>query len=142
MAVLDQKVALVTGAKGGLGGFVTEAFLKAGALVSGVSRSIQGSDFSHPGFTAIPAELSSGEAARKVVEAVTARFGKVDILVHLVGGFAGGQPVHETEDSTLDSMFETNLKSAFHITRAVIPYMRNQRDGRILAIGSRAAVEP
>ena len=45
MAVLDQKVALITGAKGGLGGDVTKAFLQAGVTVAGVSRSIQSSDF-------------------------------------------------------------------------------------------------
>ena len=53
MPVLDQKVTLITGAKGGLGTFVTEAFLAAGATVVGVSRSIQESDFPNPRFTAI-----------------------------------------------------------------------------------------
>ena len=60
MNTLEGKVALVTGAKGGLGSFVTEAFLAAGAKVVGVSRSIQASDFGHPEFTAMAAELSSG----------------------------------------------------------------------------------
>ena len=70
------------------------------------------------------------------------KFGRIDILVHLVGGFAGGQPVHETDDATLDRMLDMNLKSAFHVVRAVLPHMRNRGGGRILAIGSRAAVEP
>ena len=60
MAVLDRKVALITGAKGGLGGDVTKAFLQAGATVAGVSRSIQSSDFPDARFTAFPAELSDG----------------------------------------------------------------------------------
>ena len=68
------KSTLVTGAKGGLGSFVTEAFLAAGAKVVGVSRSIQASDFSHPEFTAMAAELSSGEAARKLAEEVVRAF--------------------------------------------------------------------
>lgn len=51
------KVTLITGAKGGLGSFVTEAFLAAGAKVAGVSRSIQASDFPRLEFTALPAEL-------------------------------------------------------------------------------------
>jgi NAD(P)-dependent dehydrogenase (short-subunit alcohol dehydrogenase family) len=142
MAVFDQKVALITGAKGGLGGFVTEAFLEAGATVAGVSRSIQDSDFQNPRFKAIPAELSSVAAAGRVADDVVARFGKIDILVHLVGVFAGGQPVHQTDDATLDRMLDMNLKSAFYMACAVIPHMRNGGGGRILAIGSRAAVEP
>ena len=141
MAALDNKVALITGAKGGLGGYVTEAFLQAGAMVAGVSRSIQASDFADARFTAIAAELSDGEAARKVADDVAARLGRIDILVHLVGTFAGGQPVHETDDATLDRMLDLNLKSAFHMARAVIPHMRNGGGGRVLAIGSRAAVE-
>jgi NAD(P)-dependent dehydrogenase (short-subunit alcohol dehydrogenase family) len=142
MAVLDNKVALITGAKGGLGGFVTEAFLAAGATVAGVSRSIQQSDFPNPRFAAIPAELSSGETARRLADEVVARFGRIDALVHLVGGFAGGQPVHETDDATLEQMLEMNMKSAFYVLRAVIPHMRSSGGGRILAIGSRAAAEP
>src|SRR6185503_9354954 len=97
MPSLDQKIALITGAKGGVGGSVTEAFLSAGATVIGVSRSIQGSDFQHPQFVAMPAELSTGEAAHKLAAEVAAKFQKIDILVHLVGGFAGGKPVHETD---------------------------------------------
>ena len=55
MNTLEGKVTLITGAKGGLGAFITEAFLAAGAKVVGVSRSIHASDFPHPGFTAMPA---------------------------------------------------------------------------------------
>src|SRR5436309_13050349 len=142
MPVLDQKVALITGAKGGLGSYVTEAFLQAGATVAGVSRSIQASDFPNSRFVAMPAELSSGGAAQKVADDVAAKFQKIDILVHLMGGFAGGKPVHETDDATLDRMLDMNLKSAFYIARAVLPHMRTRGGGRILAIGSQAAVEP
>lgn len=142
MPLLDQRVALITGAKGGLGNYVTEAFLQAGATVIGVSRSIQASDFPNPRFVAMPAELSTGDAAGKLAGEVAAKFQKIDVLVHLVGGFAGGKPVHETDDDTFERMLEMNLKSAFVIARAVLPHMRTQGSGRIIAIGSRAAVEP
>ena len=110
MNALEGKVTLVTGAKGGLGSFVTEAFLAAGAKVVGVSRSIQASDFSHPEFTAMAAELSSGEAARKLAEEVVARFGRIDALVHVMGGFAGGKSVAETDDATFEKMLDLNLQ--------------------------------
>ena len=141
MPALDQKVALITGAKGGLGSFVTEAFLAAGATVVGVSRSIQPSDFPNPRFVAMPAELSSGEAARRLTAEIAAKFQRIDVLVHLVGTFAGDKAVAETDEETLDRMLDTNLKSAFHIASATLPFMRAQGGGRILAIGSRAAVE-
>ena len=65
---------MITGAKGGLGTAVTEAFLAAGAKVLGVSRSIQASDFAHAEFHAMPAELSSGDAARNLADTAIARF--------------------------------------------------------------------
>jgi NAD(P)-dependent dehydrogenase (short-subunit alcohol dehydrogenase family) len=76
MDPLDGRTALIAGAKGGLGSFVTEAFLAAGARVAGVSRSIRDSDFPHPRFAAVPADLTGGEAARKLVDDVVARFQK------------------------------------------------------------------
>jgi NAD(P)-dependent dehydrogenase (short-subunit alcohol dehydrogenase family) len=142
MITLDNKVVLITGAKGGLGNSVTHAFLDARATVIGVSRSIAASDFPHPGFVAMPAELSTGEAAQHLADQVIARLQRIDILVHLVGGFAGGKSVAETDDTTLDRMLDLNVRSAFFISRAVVPQMRRQGSGRILAIGSRVAVEP
>ena len=142
MPDLKDKVAIITGAKGGLGTYVTGAFLAADATVIGVSRSIQPSDFPQANFVAMPAELSTGDAASAVAHNVLARFRKIDILVHLMGGFAGGKPVAETDDATFDRMLEINLRSAFYMARAVIPLMRARGAGRIVAIGSRAAVEP
>ncbi len=142
MNTLEGKIALITGARGGLGSFVTEAFLAAGAKVVGVSRSIQAADFSHAEFTAMPAELSSGDAARKLTGDVVGRFGRIDALVHVMGGFAGGTSVAETDDATLEKMLDLNYRAAFFIARAVLPQMRRQGGGRILAVASRQAVEP
>src|ERR1700758_1068817 len=139
---MPEKTALVTGANGGLGTHVTKALLDAGFAVVGLAPKIQQSDFDHPNFTALPASLDGLGAAKKVADAVTVRFGKIDVLAHLVGGFAGGQTVAETDDATFQRMFDMNLNSAFHILRAVIPLMRTAGGGRIVAIGSRAAEDP
>lgn len=139
---LQDKVVLITGAKGGLGTYVTKAFLEIGAQVVGVSRSIKDSDFPNSRFAAVAAELSSGDAARAVADGVVSRFGRIDALVHLLGAFAGGHRVDETDDATLDQMFNLNFRSTFHILRAVIPHMRAQGSGSILAIGTRAALDP
>ena len=139
---LHERVVLVTGAKGGLGTFVTNSFLEAGARVIGVSRSIAASDFPNPNFSAISSEISSGDNARTLVGEVVAKCGRLDGLVHLVGAFAGGQSVAETDDATLDRMLNLNFRSAFYMIQSVLPRMREQGSGRILAIGSKAAVEP
>ena len=139
---LRSKIALIAGANGGLGKSVTQAFLDAGATVVGVSRNIRQADFNHPSFVAIAAELSSGNAAKKLVDQVAAKFGRIDVLAHLIGGFAGGRTVAETDDPTFESMLDVNLRSAFYVLRSVIPQMRRAGSGRIIAIGSRAAEDP
>lgn len=138
---MPEKTALVTGANGGLGTHVTNALLDTGFSVVGLAPKIRQSDFDHPNFTALAASLDSLDAAKKVVDTVIARLGKIDVLAHLVGGFAGGTTVADTDDATFQRMFDMNVNSAFHILRAVIPYMR-KTGGRIIAIGSRAAEDP
>ena len=139
---MTGKIALITGANGGLGTHVTKALLSAGATVVWLSPNIKQSDFDHPSFFALPAALDSLDAAKNAVATVITRYKKIDILAHLVGGFAGGQSIAETDDATFQRMFEMNVNSTFHILRAVLPHMRQAKSGRIIAIGSRAAEEP
>jgi NAD(P)-dependent dehydrogenase (short-subunit alcohol dehydrogenase family) len=138
---MDGRVVLITGAKGGLGSFVTERFLAAGATVVGTSRSIKQSDFPNPKFTAMPVDFSDAAAVQGLVNQIISKFGKIDVLAHIMGGFAAGA-VAETDDKTWKQMLDLNLISAFHALRAVLPAMRNAKYGRIVAVGSLAATEP
>ncbi|MGO9649986.1 MAG: SDR family NAD(P)-dependent oxidoreductase [Terriglobales bacterium] len=139
---MNNKIAVVTGANGGLGTFVTQALLDAGATVVGVSKDIRQSDFSSAAFTALPADLLTAAGATSMVASVVARFGRIDVLAHTVGGFAGGKSIAETDDATFQRMFDLNLNSTFYLLRAAIPALRRAGNGRIIAIGSRAALEP
>jgi len=139
---MKDKIVLVTGANGGLGSYVTRAFLEAGATVIGTSRKIAQSEFPSPNFTAIAAELSTGNGARVLMEQVLARFGKLDVLAHTVGAFAGGSSIADTDDATFQKMLDLNLNSVFYVLRAAVPLVRQSGSGRIIAIGSRAAVDP
>lgn len=82
---MKGKIVLVTGANGGLGTYVTQAFLDAGATVVGVSWKIQPSDFNSPAFTALPAEISTPAGAKTMVDSVIAQFGRLDVVAHTVG---------------------------------------------------------
>ena len=139
---MEGKVVLVTGANGGLGIYVTRAFLDAGATVIGTSRKIQQSDFNNANFTAVPAEISTSEGAKVLVDQIVERFGKLDVLAHTVGGFAGGQSIVDTDDVTFQRMLNLNLNCVFHILRAAVPPLRKTGNGRVIAVGSRAALEP
>lgn len=107
-----------------------------------MSRKIQQADFDSPGFTALAVEISSPAGAKEMVDRVLRQFGRIDVLAHTVGGFAGGQSVADTDDATFQQMMDINLNSTFNVLRAALPAMRKSRNGRIIAIGSRAALEP
>jgi NAD(P)-dependent dehydrogenase (short-subunit alcohol dehydrogenase family) len=139
---MKGKVTVVTGANGGLGNHVTQALLDAGATVVGVSRKIQPSEFNSPQFTALRAELSTTSGAKGIVDQVLGRFKKIDVLAHLVGGFDGGKSVADTDFAILQRMLDLNLTALFYMIQAVVPAMRQSGYGRIIAIGSRTAVEP
>jgi len=137
-----KRVVLITGAKGGLGSFISQAFLGTGATVVGASRSITPADFPEANFVPLPADFTKSTSANDAIQFVARRLGGLDVLVHVMGGFAGGRTVAETDDATWDQMRDLNLSSAFYTFRAAIPYLRKSGSGRIVAIGSLTAVEP
>jgi NAD(P)-dependent dehydrogenase (short-subunit alcohol dehydrogenase family) len=139
---MKDRVVLITGAKGGLGSFVTLRFLSAGAKVIGSSRSISQEDFPQSNFTPLAVDFRKPAAVRDAVESIVRRFGRLDVLVHVLGGFAGGQTVAETDDAVWEQMRDLNLTSAFYVLRAAIPHLKKSGNGRIVAIGSLTAVEP
>ena len=132
MGQFTGRVVLITGASGGLGTAVTQAFQDAGATVAAVSRT--GSEIS--------ADLTQSDEATRVVEAVRARFGRLDVLLHLAGAFEGGTPVAQTTDAVWNRMVDLNLNAAFYSVRAALAPMIEAGYGRIVAIGSKTAVEP
>jgi NAD(P)-dependent dehydrogenase (short-subunit alcohol dehydrogenase family) len=141
MSEFTGQVVMVTGANGGLGTAVVEAFLAAGATVAGVARSIAPRPDSEQ-FVAVRADLTSPDGAQRAVEETLQKARGIDALVHAMGGFAGGKPVEATDDAAWDNMMSLNLRSAFLIARAVLPGMIQARYGRIVAVGSRTGLEP
>jgi len=140
--MLDNKVVIITGASGGLGAVVTKAFLDAGARVAGVDRSAHSNNAAHPNLSHFAVALDNARAVDMLVRDVVNLYGKIDAVVHLVGGFAGGQRADETSDETWEKMIAINLRPAWVLSRAVLPMMREARRGAFIAIGSAAALEP
>ena len=118
---------------------MVKTFLDNGAAaLFGVARSWKRQGAEDVRFHPLEADVLQASDCRRVVEKAT----PIDVLVHLVGGFGGGKPVAEADDEMWEEMLNINLRSAVHIFRAVLPQMTKARRGRIVAVGSRAAVEP
>ena len=128
---------LVTGANGGLGSVVCQAYIRSGATVIAAARSWKQT----APYATISADLSTREGCDAMVQQAL-RSGPIGALVHLVGGFAGGSSVAETTDEVWDGLMNINLRTAFCAIRAVLSPMIAAGGGRIVAVGSRAAVEP
>ena len=141
---LKGQVALITGASGLLASGVIPLFRAAGVkLVLTCSSDdrlyqrypdLQG-DAAHLCLPA--ADLSNPHAVDALVSQALARFGRIDILVNIVGGWDAGKPIHETSVETWETMLRLNSTITFLMSRAVIPAMLTQRSGKIINIGAR-----
>ena len=146
---LAQRVALVTGGAGALGQAVTTRLLAGGAAVcvpvefaADADRLRQAVPDAERGRLALDTvDVTDLEAMTSLAASVVARHGRIDVLVTIVGGFAGGALV-ETDRATWDRMLAVNLTSTFVATRAVVPHMVTAGRGRIVTIASRAVVPP
>ena len=138
---LRGQVAVVTGASGGLGAHVVSALSAEGATVVAIDRASKDLPPSD-GVKRFAANLTSAEDVARVIREIVADAGRIDALTHVIGGFAGGSSVAETDDDTWQRMMNLNLNAAFYVLRAVVPVMREAGRGRIIAIGSRQAVQP
>jgi len=139
---LAGQVALVTGANGGLGTFVSDGLLAAGATVVGIARSIAAGEAHDSHFYPVSADLTDPQETRSLIARLGAQFQKIDVLVHVMGGFAGGASVPQIDDATWRKMMDLNLNAAFYVLREIVPVMREAGHGRIIVIGSRQAVQP
>ncbi len=144
---LSDRVVIVTGAAGNLGSAVARAFRAAGAKLVLVDRTADRLQRLFPDlvdspdyFLATSVDMTDAGAVEAMVEETVERFGRVDVLVNTVGGFRAGTPVHETSFETWDFLLDLNARTVFTASRAVIPYMLRERNGRIVNVAARAAL--
>lgn len=86
-------------------------------------------------------DATNPEAVNTLFKDVAEQWGAIHSLVSLVGGWAGGRDVEETDDVRLERMLDLNLRSAFYSVRAAVPYLKEADWGRIVLVGSRGAVD-
>jgi NAD(P)-dependent dehydrogenase (short-subunit alcohol dehydrogenase family) len=91
---------------------------------------------------ALAADLRKAAQAEAAVASVADRFGKVEILVHLVGGYHGGEPVIRTRDTEVAAMLSQHVWTTLNMVRAVVPHMTAGGWGRIVAVSAPLASAP
>lgn len=136
----QPRVVIVTGAAGNLGRAVAQAFAERGdrlVLVDvhadALQRAFGGDD---QGRLLMAANLLDAQQVAAIVDAALRRFGRIDVLCNIAGGFHMGEAVHETSDATWDSMFDLNARTLLRMAHAVVPHMLVQRSGKIVNVGA------
>jgi NAD(P)-dependent dehydrogenase (short-subunit alcohol dehydrogenase family) len=146
---LDGRVALIAGATGGLGGVVAASLARQGARLgllgtdaSRLDTLVSGLGVSPDQCLPIVADLREADATADAVEQVVSRFGTVDVLAQLVGGYAGGTPLVELDPDELRSMLEQHVWTTFNLARFVVPHMTAAGWGRVVAVTAAATESP
>jgi NAD(P)-dependent dehydrogenase (short-subunit alcohol dehydrogenase family) len=139
---MAERSVLITGGTGGLGAGVVAAFLAGGWRVVVPVR--PGSAGRLPsGVTAIEADITSAPDVGAAVEVAAGdAAAPLRAVVNLVGGYAGSGLVHETPVADFEAMLRINLRPAYLVTSAALPYLIAAGGGSLVYVSSRAAVAP
>jgi NAD(P)-dependent dehydrogenase (short-subunit alcohol dehydrogenase family) len=137
------KVAVVTGAFGVLGSSVARKFASLGARVALIDVAPQPSveltrEFGGRNLLLGGVDLSDFEATRKAMAATSMRFGGIDVLVNVAGGFRW-EKLEDGDVETWDQLYSMNLRTAVVSCKAALPAMLERPSGRIINIGAGAA---
>lgn len=147
--MFDGRVFVITGATGATGKAAARALAARGA-----SLALIGTDLSRLGVLAgdlnlpaarlltLTADLRNGPAVHSAAEAVTAKFGRLDGLIHLVGGWIGGKTTAETSVDDFESMLDQHGWTTFHLFREFGPRLAANRWGRVIVVSASSVPNP
>jgi NAD(P)-dependent dehydrogenase (short-subunit alcohol dehydrogenase family) len=143
-----EKTLVITGGTGGLGTALVRRLIHEDyrlaityLLPDEAEHFEQEFDIDEDRVLLVRVDATNAEAVNTFLKGVAERWGSIHGLVALVGGWAGGRDVEETDDVRFERMLDLNLRSAFYSVRAVVPYLVETGWGRIVTVGSRATVE-
>jgi len=141
----NGRTALITGGTGGLGSAVTQAFLDAGwrVVVPWVVEAELDRLDQHENLQLVRADLFDPASVAAVVEAATsAEDAPLKAVANLVGGFAAGGRIHETDIRDFENQLRLNLRPTYLVSQAALPHMIDAGGGAIVCVSSRAARQP
>ncbi len=146
---IQDRVVVISGATGGLGRVVARQFGKGGARLALFDRSLERleglvDELEIPGERRLLREVdvSSPEAVQEAAQAALEKFGRIDVLINLVGGWIGGKPLAEAAEEEVAGMLQQHLWTTFYLTQAFVPHMLENGWGRVMAVSSPTAFNP
>ena len=146
---MNNRVVVVTGATGVLGGLSARTFAEQGASLALLSTDQDkldalARDLNLPDDHILPhaVNLLDESAVQNAAKAVSAKFGRVDALVHLVGGWTGGKTIAESDADEFKFMLDQHAWTTIHLLRAFSPKLAENGWGRVIAVTSPLATNP
>lgn len=146
---IENRVAIIAGATGGLGRVVTRHLVERGVRLALLGRKLErlaqlGRELSLPEDRYLARAVALGDpgAAQAAADAVVEKFGRLDILLQLVGGWAGGKPVVEVAAEEVSNMLQQHLWTTFYLAQACVPHLVANQWGRVIVVSSPYASRP
>jgi NAD(P)-dependent dehydrogenase (short-subunit alcohol dehydrogenase family) len=139
------KVVLITGGTGALGRAVAQAFGTSNAttvvtyIIDGEREDVKAKIKTIAELVKV--DITKEDQAKKLVSHVINTYDRIDVLVNVVGGYLGGKAVAELDETEWDKMMNMNLKSAFLVSKHVIPLMVSAKHGKMVHISSRTGLK-
>jgi NAD(P)-dependent dehydrogenase (short-subunit alcohol dehydrogenase family) len=148
MLDFSERIVIVTGAAGNLGSAVAKAFQAAGAKLALVDRAADRLPRIFPDMVGSPdhllipsVDLTDVDGVATMVTETLSRFGRIDVLANIAGGYRAGAPVHETLLETWDFLLNLNARTVLIVSKAVVPHMLEQGSGKIVNVAALAALQ-
>lgn len=146
MTRLKNRIAIVTGAGSGFGAAIARTYVSEGARVVLADLNLEAArqiaaelgDNAH----AVACDVSRADQVQSLVRQCVERFGTPDVVVNNAGTTHRNQSMLEVDEATFDRVFAVNVKSIYHMARAVVPLMREKKEGVIINIGSVGGIRP
>lgn len=141
MSDFTDKVVVITGAAGGLGTSIASYFRDAGAKLALVDYSDEllkkvFSDSNEDMEYLVSCDLTKRDSTAEAFKNIIGRFGAIDVLANIAGGFIMGECVHETSDKTWDFLFNLNTRSIMNTASVAVPVMLKQGGGKIINVSA------
>jgi NAD(P)-dependent dehydrogenase (short-subunit alcohol dehydrogenase family) len=146
---MNNRVVVITGATGGLGQHAARGFAEQDACLALLSTDqnkldslVKELNLPEERILTLAADLLDADAVQDSVEVVSTKFGRVDALIHLVGGWTGGKTLKETSLDDFAFMLEQHAWTTIHLLRAFSPKLAENGWGRVIAVSSPFATKP